>query len=52
MVSENMSGGRSAGHVIGVASLMMRGLVTPMPFFVLPACASLKPSVTRLAGCS
>jgi hypothetical protein len=33
------SGGRDAGRGVGVASLMMRGLVTPGPGFVLPACA-------------
>jgi hypothetical protein len=33
------SGGRDAGLGVGVASLMMRGLVTPGPGFVLPASA-------------
>jgi hypothetical protein len=33
------SGGRDAGLGVGVASLMMRGLGTPGPGFVLPACA-------------
>jgi len=33
------SGGRGAGLGVGVASLMMRGLGTPGPGFVLPACA-------------
>jgi len=31
--------GRGAGLGVGVASLMMRGLATPGPGFVLPACA-------------
>ncbi|MGD0455928.1 MAG: argininosuccinate synthase [Solirubrobacteraceae bacterium] len=31
--------GRGAGLGVGVASLMMRGLGTPGPVFVLPACA-------------
>ena len=31
--------GRGAGLGVGVASLMMRGLDTPGPVFVLPACA-------------
>jgi transposase len=33
------SGERGAGLGVGVASLMMRGLATPGPGFVLPACA-------------
>ena len=33
------SGERGAGLGVGVASLMMRGLGTPGPVFVLPACA-------------
>ena len=33
------SGERGAGLGVGVASLMMRGLGTPGPGFVLPACA-------------
>ncbi len=33
------SGGRGVGLGVGVASLMMRGLATPGPGFVLPACA-------------
>jgi hypothetical protein len=33
------SGERGAGLGVGVASLMMRGLDTPGPGFVLPACA-------------
>jgi hypothetical protein len=32
------SGERGAGLGVGVASLMMRGLDTPGPGFVLPAC--------------
>ena len=33
------SGGRGVELGVGVASLMMRGLGTPGPGFVLPACA-------------
>jgi hypothetical protein len=36
---EVWSVGGDAGLGVGVASLMMRGLVTPGPGFVLPACA-------------